>query len=74
MTALDQNGTDDREGGQEVHQRHQFHAAGEADGGLEQAYDALKSFAYCIARHESPESRDRFVHMDILTRMNIDNY
>ncbi|MBP5374596.1 MAG: LacI family DNA-binding transcriptional regulator [Bacteroidales bacterium] len=40
----------------------------------QQAHDALKAFADCIARNERPEVRNRFVHMDILTRMNTDNY
>ena len=41
---------------------------------LQQALNALKSFADCISGRKSPSQRNRYVHMDILTRMNIDNY
>lgn len=40
----------------------------------QQAYNALKTFADCIAQRKRPVQRNCFVHMDILTRMNIDNY
>lgn len=39
-----------------------------------QAKDALTHFAECVIRRKRPEQRDHFVHMDILTRMNLDNY
>ena len=40
----------------------------------QQAQNALKTFADCISRHKFPTQRNRYVHMDILTRMNIDEY
>ena len=40
----------------------------------QQALNALKAFADCISGRKSPSQRNRYVHMDILTRMNIDNY
>lgn len=39
-----------------------------------QAYNALTSFAECIIRNQRPEHKNHFVHMDILTQMNLDNY
>lgn len=39
-----------------------------------QASEALTHFAECVIRRHTPEQRDHFVHMDILTRMNLDNY
>ena len=39
-----------------------------------QAYNALTSFAECIIRNRRPEHKNHFVHMDILTQMNLDNY
>ena len=39
-----------------------------------QAYNALTSFAECVIRNKRPEHKNHFVHMDILTQMNLDNY
>ena len=39
-----------------------------------QAYNALNAFTDCIIRNQRPEHRNHFVHMDILTQMNLDNY
>ena len=39
-----------------------------------QAYDALHAFMDCIVRSKRPDHRNHFVHMDILTQMNLDNY
>ena len=39
-----------------------------------QAYNALTIFADCIIRNKRPEHKNHFVHMDILTQMNLDNY
>jgi LacI family transcriptional regulator len=39
-----------------------------------QAYNALTTFAECIIRNKRPEHKNHFVHMDILTQMNLDNY
>lgn len=39
-----------------------------------QSYNALTSFAECIIRNTPPEHKNHFVHMDILTQMNLDNY
>lgn len=39
-----------------------------------QAYNALTAFADSIIRNKKPANRNNFVHMDILTQMNLDNY
>ena len=39
-----------------------------------QSYNALTTFAECVIRNSRPEHRNKFVHMDILTKMNLDNY
>ena len=39
-----------------------------------QSYQALRCFADCIIHKKLPPMRNNFIHMDILTRMNIDNY
>ena len=39
-----------------------------------QAHHALTSFAECVIRNTPPPVRDNYVHMDILTRMNMDHY
>ena len=39
-----------------------------------QAYNALTTFADCIIRNQRPAHKNHFVHMDILTQMNLDNY
>lgn len=40
----------------------------------QQAYNAFITFAECIIHKKQPAGKNHFVHMDILTRMNLDNY
>ena len=40
----------------------------------QQAYDAFITFAECIIHNKQPAKKEHFVHMDILTRMNLDGY
>ena len=39
-----------------------------------QSYKALQDFAACVIQRKRPTMRNNFVHMDILTPMNVDNY
>lgn len=39
-----------------------------------QSYKALQDFATCVIQHKRPTMRNNFVHLDILTPMNVDNY
>ena len=40
----------------------------------EQSKLLLTDFAESVISRRAPERRDHYVHMDILTRMNLDNY
>lgn len=39
-----------------------------------QSYNAVMALSDYIFKHKRPERRDNFMHMDILTSLNIDNY
>lgn len=40
----------------------------------QQAFQAVTTLADYIVKGEKPVSRDNYAHMDILSRLNIDNY
>ena len=39
-----------------------------------QSYNAVMALSDYIIKHKRPERKDNFMHMDILTSLNIDNY